>query len=81
MSGDPGLLRVFNTALGGQISWLIPLALAGMLAGLWASGRAPRTDRRRAGYLLWGLWSLVMILVFDFAGGRGCVGASRAIHR
>ena len=28
-----------------------------------------RTDRVRAGYLLWGLWTLVMIAVFSFAQG------------
>ncbi|OFW60312.1 MAG: hypothetical protein A2133_10155 [Actinobacteria bacterium RBG_16_64_13] len=69
MSGDPGVLRIFNTALGGQVSWFIPLALVGLVAGLWATRRAPRTDKKRAGYLLWGLWTLVMIGVFGFAQG------------
>jgi 4-amino-4-deoxy-L-arabinose transferase-like glycosyltransferase len=69
MSGDPGVLRIFNTALGGQVSWFIPLAVVGLVAGLWVTRRAPRADKTRTGYLLWGLWSLVMIGVFDFAQG------------
>jgi 4-amino-4-deoxy-L-arabinose transferase-like glycosyltransferase len=69
MSGNPGLLRVFNTALGGQVSWLLPLGLAGLVAGLWVTRRAARTDRLRAGYLLWGLWTVVMIVVFGFVRG------------
>ncbi len=69
MSGDPGVLRIFNTALGGQISWLLPLALAGLVAGLWQTRRAGRTGKGRAGYLLWGLWTISMIAVFGFAQG------------
>lgn len=69
LSGDPGWLRIFNGQLGGQVAWLLPLALAGLAVGLAVTLRAPRTDRVRAGYLLWGLWTLVMIAVFDAAGG------------
>ena len=57
--GTPGWLRTFNQALGGQISWLIPMAAAGLVAGLWLTRRAPRTDRARAGWLLFGGWAVV----------------------
>jgi len=69
LSGPPGWLRVFNEQLGGQVSWLLPLASVGLVAGLVMACRAPRTDRRRAGYVLWGLWVVAMIAVFDSAGG------------
>jgi 4-amino-4-deoxy-L-arabinose transferase-like glycosyltransferase len=68
-SGAAGLLRLFNAQLGGQVSWLIPFALAGLATGLWLRRRAPRTDRARAGYLMWGLWLAVHALVFSFMSG------------
>lgn len=69
LAGDPGWLRIFNTQLGGQVAWLLPLALAGLVAGLAITLRARRTDRTRAGFLLWGLWTVVMIAVFSRASG------------
>ena len=54
--GAPGLLRMFNQQVGGQIAWLIPLAAIGLAVGLWMTRRAPRTDRARAGWLLFGAW-------------------------
>jgi len=68
-SGATGLLRLFNSQLGGQVGWLIPFAFAGLAAGLWLRRRAPRTDRARAGYLMWGLWLAVHALVFSFMSG------------
>ena len=67
--GAVGWLRMFNTANGGQIAWLIPMAVAGLAAGLWLTRRAPRTDLRRAGWLLWGLWAVSCFVTFSRAEG------------
>lgn len=68
-SGRTGWLRMFDTEVGGQISWLLPAALILLVAGLVLAGRAARTDRRRAGLLLWGGWLLVTELIFSFMSG------------
>jgi len=67
--GATGLLRLFHSEFGGQISWLLPAALI-CLAGLaWVSRRAVRTDRIRAAALLWGGWVIVTGLVFSYMSG------------
>jgi 4-amino-4-deoxy-L-arabinose transferase-like glycosyltransferase len=68
-SGTPGILRLFNSQLGGQIAWLLPASVVGLLAGLAARLRAPRTDLARAGFLMWGLWLAVHAVVFSFMSG------------
>ena len=50
----PGGSALFQSDLGGQISWLLPAALILLVAGLVLTVRAPRTDRTRAAFLLWG---------------------------
>jgi 4-amino-4-deoxy-L-arabinose transferase-like glycosyltransferase len=67
--GQAGIGRLFNAEIGGQISWLLPAALLLLVGGLWLSRRAPRTDRVRAGLLLWGGWTVVTVLVFSFMAG------------
>ncbi|GLZ42901.1 glycosyltransferase family 39 protein [Actinokineospora sp. NBRC 105648] len=67
--GSTGITRMFNSAFGGEISWLLPAALIALVAGLWFTRRAPRTDRTRASLLLWGGWLLVTGLVFSYMGG------------
>ncbi len=67
--GSPGLLRMFNEQVGGQIAWLIPLAAVGLAVGLWTTRRAPRTDRARAGWVLFGAWALVCVAVFSSQRG------------
>ena len=67
--GAAGLWRMFNEQVGGQIAWLLPLAAVGLVAGLWATRRAPRTDLRRAGFVLFGVWALVHVAVFSSQKG------------
>ncbi len=69
MWGPTGWTRLFQTQMGGQISWLIPGALIGLAAALWLTRRAPRADRTRAAFLLFGGWLLLMGAVFSFSKG------------
>ena len=68
-SGTPGILRLFNSQLGGQIAWFLPLSLVGLAAGLISRFRAPRTDLARAAFLMWGGWLAVQAIVFSFMSG------------
>ncbi|MGD0686321.1 MAG: glycosyltransferase family 39 protein [Streptosporangiaceae bacterium] len=67
--GQTGLARLFQSGMGGQVSWLLPAALIALVVILWVSRRAVRTDRTRAAALLWGGWLLVTGLVFSFMSG------------
>ncbi len=67
--GETGIGRLFGAGMGGEISWLIPAALIGMVAGLWFTRRLPRTDRTRAALVMWGLWVLGNGMVFSFMSG------------
>ncbi|MGO8895474.1 MAG: glycosyltransferase family 39 protein, partial [Streptosporangiaceae bacterium] len=67
--GATGILRLFHSEFGGQISWLLPAALISLAAMLWVSRRAVRTDRTRAAALLWGGWVLVTGVVFSYMNG------------
>src|SRR6478609_6026218 len=65
MWGSTGLFRMFSSSVGGQVSWLIPSALILLAVGLWLRGRRPRTDPRRAAYIVWGGWLVVTLLTFS----------------
>ncbi len=67
--GQAGLTRLFNSEIGGQISWLLPAALILLVAAVWFTRRAPRTDGVRAALLLWGGWTLATALVFSLMEG------------
>ncbi|WP_236790669.1 glycosyltransferase family 39 protein [Amycolatopsis sp. GM8] len=67
--GSTGITRMFSESFGSEISWLLPAALIALLAGLWFTRFLPRTDRTRAGLLLWGGWTVVTALVFSYMSG------------
>ncbi|MBW8804969.1 MAG: glycosyltransferase family 39 protein [Catenulisporales bacterium] len=64
-----GWRRMFNDEIGSQISWLLPAALVLFVVGLWAAGRARRTDHARAALLAWGLSLLSTAAVFSYMKG------------
>ena len=67
--GSTGILRLFESEIGGQITWLLPAALVVMIAGFVLLWKAPRTDPRRAVLFLFAGWLLVTALFFSFMAG------------
>ncbi|MET9000678.1 glycosyltransferase family 39 protein [Amycolatopsis sp. NPDC004169] len=67
LGGVAGPLRLFDAEVGGQIAWLLPLAVVSLVvAACRARGAAPRT---KAGWVLWGGWLIAGAAVFSFTGG------------
>ena len=64
--GATGILRLFNSEIGGQIAWLLPAALVLGAVSLWFARRRPLV---LAGIVLWGTWLLVTALTFSFMAG------------
>lgn len=68
-SGSTGLTRLFNSEMGGQISWLIPAALILLVVAVWLVRRNWKSDRTVPALLLWGGTFLVTGIVFSFSQG------------
>lgn len=73
--GQSGPTRMFDSQVGGQISWLLPLcglALAGavVVAVLHRRGKLPASALLPvSGWLLWGTWLVVCAAVFSTQKG------------
>ena len=65
----PPQLETFHTAVQYQMYHAIGLVLVGLVAALWMTRRAPRTDRTRAAFLLFGGWLLLTGLILSYAQG------------
>ena len=66
-SGNPGVDRLTNRELGAQIGWLLPFAVVGSLAALWATGH--RRSSRLGAVLVLGCWFGAAAIVFSFTKG------------
>ncbi|WP_254885687.1 glycosyltransferase family 39 protein [Streptomyces sp. NA02950] len=69
MWGETGIGRLFDSDMGGQIAWLLPAAFILLVAGVWLTRRAGRTDPRRAAFLVWGGALLMTFATFSFMSG------------
>jgi 4-amino-4-deoxy-L-arabinose transferase-like glycosyltransferase len=68
-NGPVGVLRLLDTQLGGQIGWLLPLAVIGLAAAAWQTRRRVwPLDDRQSSLVLWGTWLFTTGAFFSVAG-------------
>ncbi|MFF1447518.1 ArnT family glycosyltransferase [Streptomyces sp. NPDC058274] len=67
--GATGWDRMFGDEVGSQVSWLLPAALILLVAALWLTRKAKRTDLTRSSFLAWGGSLLITVLVFSYMAG------------
>jgi 4-amino-4-deoxy-L-arabinose transferase-like glycosyltransferase len=67
---EGGWTKMLAGPLASQTGWLYPPGVLAFCFGLYRRRRMPRTDLLRAGFLLWGGWLAVYLLVFS-AGSVG----------
>ncbi|MFG2635565.1 ArnT family glycosyltransferase [Streptomyces sp. NPDC048362] len=69
MWGETGWNRMFDSEVGGQISWLLPAALILLVAALVATRKLRRRSVTRASFLVWGGSLLITMAVFSYMAG------------
>ncbi|WP_026973681.1 ArnT family glycosyltransferase [Alicyclobacillus contaminans] len=67
-TGQPGVLRLFQSSLRDQISWLLPMALLSLAPLLRRVRWRRKLTRKETGALYWGLWLLPMAAFYSIAG-------------
>ena len=67
--GSAGILRLFTEPLAAQASWLLPLALLGIVLALLVLGRPYPLTRIHLALILWAGWLLPMMVYFSFTTG------------
>lgn len=67
--GSTGLFRLFNSQMGGQISWLIPAALILLVVSVWLVRRNWKSDCTVPAMLLWAGTFFITAIVFSFGQG------------
>jgi len=67
--GDAGILRLFSEPLATEASWLLPLALLGILLVLGVLGWKWPLSEKHLAIVLWAVWLLPVALYFTFTTG------------
>jgi 4-amino-4-deoxy-L-arabinose transferase-like glycosyltransferase len=66
---ESNLLYLFSRHVAGQIAWLLPLALVGLVLGVLTTSSSRRSRPAFGAYILWGTWALVGCVVLSISAG------------
>jgi len=66
-TGSPGIFRLFNRQLSGQISWFFPIILLGLF--LWLGNLRLSSDPETIQLFLWLSWLFPSVAYFSFTKG------------
>ncbi|MFZ5903095.1 MAG: glycosyltransferase family 39 protein [Chloroflexota bacterium] len=66
--GEPGVLRLFNPQMAGQVGWLLHLALLSLIASAPRVSWKQPLGREPLFFLLWGTWLFTAAFFFSFGG-------------
>ncbi|SFE75606.1 4-amino-4-deoxy-L-arabinose transferase [Bacillus sp. OV194] len=67
-TGTPGMLRLFSSELSGQIIWLLPFVLFGVIASFLQFRRMKKLTVQQKTTLFWLAWLVPMMIFFSIAG-------------
>lgn len=67
-TGEPGISRLFNHQLAGQISWFFPFALLSLLVIVLQSRLKFPLNKMHQFALFWGTWLISQAVFFSYAG-------------
>lgn len=67
--GTPGLFRLFNHQMGGQISWLLPFVLSGILVTIYQFCKKDLSEKLKMKVLFWSCWLIPQLIFFSIAEG------------
>lgn len=68
-TGSPGPFRLFNHQMGGQISWLLPFAVIGLLVIGYQFPKHNFPEKTKMKLLFWGCWLIPQVIFFSIAQG------------
>ena len=67
--GTPGTLRLFTFPLVGEIGWVLPFVLAGIILISWVVGVRRPLNMQQAALILWAGWLLPEAIYFTYSTG------------
>lgn len=68
-TGAPGPFRLLNRQVGGQIGWMLPIAMVAIIIAIYQISRRVQFEKGNMALLFWSCWLVPQIVFFSVAQG------------